>query len=253
MRSRGAAQASPRDSSAAEQSLRTPGRKPPTELLDHLLDEAFDAFAEHGYEGASMRQIASEAGTTIQRIAYHFPSKEDLWKAVLRRVVLRFNERRRIRLEQLGEVSASVRLRHLITDMVHFLAESPGIHRIMTWEASRPSARLDWLCNNFLTSLVRESVAIIEAAQREGTVMRVDPARLHYAILSISAVPFTISAEFEATTGHDPFAPEEIAKTVDFILALVFMRPQGVSPDRPPGTAARLRPDDPAARGAEID
>jgi TetR/AcrR family transcriptional regulator len=223
-RSRGTARASPPDSSAAEQSPRTPGRKPPTQLLDYLLDKAFDAFAAQGYEGASMRQIAGEAGTTIQRIAYHFWSKEDLWKAVMRRVVLRFSERRRILLEQLGESSASVRLRHLITDMVNFLAESPGIHRIMTWEASRPSARLDWLCNNLLISLVRESVEIIEAAQREGTVMRVDPARLHYAILSICAVPFTISAEFEATTGHDPFAPEEIAKTIDFIFALIFVQ-----------------------------
>ena len=209
---------------AAEQSPRTPGRKPPTEFLDHLLDKAFDAFAARGYEGASMRQIAGEAGTTIQRIAYHFCSKEDLWKAVMRRVVLRFNERRRILLEQLGEASASVRLQHLITDMVHFLAESPGIHRIMTWEGSRRSARLNWLCNNLLMSLVRESVAIIEAAQREGAVMRVDPARLHYAILSICAVPFTISAEFAATTGHDPFAPEEIEKTIDFISALVFVQ-----------------------------
>jgi TetR/AcrR family transcriptional regulator len=231
---------------AAQQSSRTPGRKPPTEFLDHLLDEAFDAFAAQGYEGASMRQIAGEVGTTIQRIAYHFSSKEDLWKAVMRRVVLRFNERRRILLEQLGEASASVRLRHVISDMVHFLAESPGIHRIMTWEASRPSARLDWLCNNFLVSLVRESVETIEAAQREGTVMRVDPARLHYAILSICAVPFTICAEFEATTGHDPFAPEEIAKTIDFIFALVFVCPGPLS-------RARLRPDDCAAPGAEID
>jgi len=212
------------DSSAARQSPRAAGRKSPTELLDHLLDEAFDAFAAQGYEGASMRQIAGDAGTTIQRVAYHFSSKEALWKAVMRRVVARFDERRRLLLEQLSEASASVRLRHLIIDLVHFLAESPGIHRIMTWEASRPSARLNWLCNNLLISQVRQSVAIIEAAQREGTVMQVDPARLHYAILSICAVPFTISAEFEATTGHNPFAPEEIAKTIDFICALVFVR-----------------------------
>lgn len=205
-------------------SPRIAGRKTPTEFLDHLLDKAFSAFAAQGYEGASVRQIASDAGTTIQRVTYHFSSKEGLWKAVMRRVVVEFDARRRALLEQLGDVPASVQLRHLIIDMVHFLAGSPGIHRIMTWEASRPSARLEWLCNNLLISQVRESVELIEAAQREGAVKALDPERLHYAILSICAVPFTISAEFEATTGHDPFAPEEIARSIDFICALVFVQ-----------------------------
>ena len=72
--------------------------------------------------------------------------------------------------------------------------------------------------------MVHAAIRHAPLGQREGTVMRVDPARLHYAILSICAVPFTISAEFEATTGHDPFAPEEIAKTIDFIFALVFVQ-----------------------------
>jgi TetR/AcrR family transcriptional regulator len=211
------------DSRSTEQPPRTVGRKPPTELLGRILDEAFDAFAAHGYEGASVRQIAAEAGTTIQRVIYHFPRKEELWREVMRRVVHRFGERRRILLQQLTDAPAAVKLRHLIEDMVHFLAESPGIHRIMTWEAAEPSARLEWLCNNFLISHVHENVRIIEAAQREGAVRQVDPARLHYAMLSICAVPFSITAEFEATTGRNPFAPDEIEKTIAFIFALVFV------------------------------
>jgi len=59
-RSRGTARASPPDSSAAEQSPRTPGRKPPTQFLDYLLDKAFDAFAAQGYEGAGHDPFAPE-------------------------------------------------------------------------------------------------------------------------------------------------------------------------------------------------
>ena len=201
---------------------RTSGRKSPAELLDRLLETALETFAAHGYEGASMRQIAQDAGTTIQRISYHFNSKDELWKAVMMRVVQQFRLRRRRLFEQLGDAPASVRLRTLIIDMVHFLAEVPAVHRIMTFEAAHPTPRLQWLCDNLLMSQVQEDIKIIEDAQREGGVKRLDPARLRYAILSICAVPFTISAEFETITGHNPFAPTEIEQTIAFINALVF-------------------------------
>jgi TetR/AcrR family transcriptional regulator len=201
------------------------GRKPPTELLDRLLDEGFKAFAAHGFEGASMRRIAQAAGTSIQRVAYHFPSKEELWKGVMARVVQSSDERRRAVLERLGDVSAAVKLRHLIVDMVYFLAEAPGIHRIMTFEAASRSSRLDWLCDTLLSRQMRETVDIIEQAQREGAVPPVDAVRLRYAILSICAVPFSIAAEFETITGHSPFDPEQIEQTIAFICALVFVDP----------------------------
>jgi TetR/AcrR family transcriptional regulator len=210
------------DTPSVKRPSKTPGRKPPTELLDRLLDTAFEAFAAHGYEGASMRQIACGAGTTIQRVVYHFPSKVELWKGVMARIVERSDARRRQVLDELRDAPATVKLRRLIIDMVHFLAEFPGVHRIMTFEAAHPSPRLQWLCDELLISRVKETVDIIKAAQREGAVRRIDAARLYYAILSICAVPFTIAAEFKLTTGNNPFEPEEIEKTIDFICALVF-------------------------------
>jgi Transcriptional regulator len=40
------------------------------------------AFDQHGFEGASTRNIAASAGTNISSIAYHFGSKEKLYLAV---------------------------------------------------------------------------------------------------------------------------------------------------------------------------
>jgi TetR/AcrR family transcriptional regulator len=200
---------------------KSPGRKPPTQMLEYLLDTAFEAFAEHGYEGASMRQIATDAGTTIQRVVYHFPSKEALWKAVMSRIVQRFDERHRRVLNECRHERASVKLHRLIVDMVHFLAEFPGVHRIMTFEAAHPSPRLTWLYDNLLMSRIGETVDIIKAAQRERAIRQIDPVRLYYAILSIAAVPFTIAAEFKLTTGRDPFDLEEVEKTIDLIRALI--------------------------------
>jgi AcrR family transcriptional regulator len=187
------------------------------------MDVAFEDFAAHGYEGASMRQIASRAGTTIQRLLYHAPSKDALWKQVMRRVTDRAAARRQAVLDALGDVSAAAKLRHVIIDMVNFLAETPGIHRIMTFEAAQPTERLKWLCDDFLLADIQATLALIKEAQLEGAVRDLDPARLRYAILSICAVPFTIAAEFELTTGHSPFEPDEIEKTIAFICALIFV------------------------------
>jgi AcrR family transcriptional regulator len=48
-----------------------------------LLHAATDAFAEFGYEGASLRTIAEDAGVSFQLITYYFGTKEELWIATV--------------------------------------------------------------------------------------------------------------------------------------------------------------------------
>jgi AcrR family transcriptional regulator len=57
---------------------------------DALLDAAAKRFAGHGYEGASMRDIAGDVGMLAGSMYYHFPSKEELLFAVHKAGVSRF-------------------------------------------------------------------------------------------------------------------------------------------------------------------
>ncbi|WP_062303926.1 TetR/AcrR family transcriptional regulator [Demequina subtropica] len=50
-----------------------------------ILDTALAAFAEGGYRGTSVREIASRCGLTHPALLYHFPRKPDLLMAVLTR------------------------------------------------------------------------------------------------------------------------------------------------------------------------
>lgn len=63
-----------------------PGSARPTRgaKLDGILDAALSAFAELGFAGASMRTIASRAGTSLSNLYNYFPSKDDLLVAVLK-------------------------------------------------------------------------------------------------------------------------------------------------------------------------
>ncbi len=48
------------------------------------MNGALAAFAEHGFNGASMRDIAKRADTSLSNVYNYFPSKEDLLVAVLK-------------------------------------------------------------------------------------------------------------------------------------------------------------------------
>ena len=68
-----------------------------------LLDAGELLFAEHGFAGASARDITAEAGTSLQAINYHFGSKEGLFRAVVRRIIEPINEAQQL---QLGSLEA---------------------------------------------------------------------------------------------------------------------------------------------------
>src|SRR3954453_8669492 len=50
-----------------------------------VLDAAFELFLERGYEGTSMSAIAEALGVTKPVVYACYPSKEELFKALLRR------------------------------------------------------------------------------------------------------------------------------------------------------------------------
>lgn len=51
---------------------------------DRLLDAAIDLFAQHGFHGTSIRDIAERAGANVAAAHYHYGSKESLYLEVLR-------------------------------------------------------------------------------------------------------------------------------------------------------------------------
>jgi AcrR family transcriptional regulator len=60
---------------------------------DRLLDTAIDLFGRKGIEGASTRDIATAAGTTMSSITYHYGSKQGLYLAAARRIADQMGER----------------------------------------------------------------------------------------------------------------------------------------------------------------
>ena len=67
---------------------------------DRILDVAEELFAERGYDGVTLRQIASGAGVDVALASYHFGKKLDLFQAVFDRRAGLLNQARREALEE---------------------------------------------------------------------------------------------------------------------------------------------------------
>jgi AcrR family transcriptional regulator len=96
-----------------------------------ILDAAFQVFLEHGYDGASMEAIASEAGVSKPVVYACFASKEELFTALLTR------EEQRI----LGQIAAAMperadedierTLTEALTAFLRAVADSPAAYRVI--------------------------------------------------------------------------------------------------------------------------
>lgn len=87
--------------------------------LDAILAAALTAFAESGFNGASMRTIAGSAGTSLSNLYNYFPSKDDLLVAVLKDANADLLRRVRERVEAAGPTPEE-RLRSAVGAYVEF-------------------------------------------------------------------------------------------------------------------------------------
>ncbi len=83
---------------------------------ERIMDAAEKLFAEHGYDGTSLRTLTARAGVNLASVNYHFRSKEELLGCVFRRRLEQLNAERLRLLEELeaGSEGRPVPLRQLI-------------------------------------------------------------------------------------------------------------------------------------------
>ena len=91
---------------------------------DEITAAAFDAFAEHGYAATRVEDVARRAGVSKGLMYLYFKTKEELFKAVIRSVVMP----RLAKLEagiETSDMSAEALLRGPILDLMKRLPGSP--------------------------------------------------------------------------------------------------------------------------------
>jgi AcrR family transcriptional regulator len=138
---------------------------------DHLLEAAAQVFAERGFHGASLDEVAAVAGFTKGAVYSNFKNKEDLFLAVLERI--HSHEMDEIhRTLDASEVPPESRLSDFVALMRDPQAQTPGtwsalylefcVYALRNPEARRRLVQLDEAVMGWLADLI-----VAERAKRE--------------------------------------------------------------------------------------
>jgi AcrR family transcriptional regulator len=168
------------------------------------VDAALLCFAEHGFEGATTREIARRAGVALAALPYHFSTKELLWRAAADRIFARLGETFLRRLVGLDGVDARTRMRLLLRDFVRFQAAHPELHRFMIQEGIGKSPRLGWLVETHLRPIYDFVRGLIAGAEREGIAPLGPPELVYYVLIGAASSVYALAEEFALLTGQSP-------------------------------------------------
>jgi AcrR family transcriptional regulator len=144
-----------------------------TGTADTLVTVARGIFAQHGYDGASVRSITGEAGANLGAITYHFGSKRDLYDRVLASVLVPLAERLEAVVHGAGGVLE--RAGAVVRAYFEYVAENPDLPQLMLQELVQmpaPSAVVAAPLKRVHGALT----ALVEEGQRAG-VVRPGPSR----------------------------------------------------------------------------
>lgn len=104
-----------------------------------ILNSAERHFAEHGFKGASLRNIIGDAGVNLAAVHYHFGSKEALIEAVFARRVQPLNQKR---LELLKQIESKAKGKRLPLEKIIEAFVTPALELAADRESGPVAMRL---------------------------------------------------------------------------------------------------------------
>ena len=60
---------------------------------ERILAAALDMFSQKGYEGTNVRELTASLGLVKSSVYKHFASKEEIWNALLDRMITYYDDR----------------------------------------------------------------------------------------------------------------------------------------------------------------
>jgi len=202
----------------------------PASTQDRILAAALEVFAERGFDGARMRDIAERAGANLGLLTYYFTDKQELWKAAVTHAFVELGAELSEVLPGGGDDVAA--LERIVRRFVGFVARRPAFMQLMNDEGKRDSARMRWLADTHVRPLYEGMRQRIERAQARGVLPTMPSVHLHYIVLGAAGLIFSQRAECRRIAGVDPTDPAFAEAHADAILRLLVDRGATTQPSR---------------------
>ena len=189
---------------------------------ERILDAALDLFADRSFDGASTREIAGRAGVSQPSLAYHYRTKEALWRAAVGRLFAELDASMVDRVDGLRGVDPVTTAKLLIRDFIAFSAAHPQLHRIITQESKGEGRRMDWLVDEHIRPLYELTTAMFARLVEIGAVPDIPPAFLYYLLTGAGPTIFVLAPECRRLAGFDPLEPDAVDTHADAVIELLF-------------------------------
>jgi TetR/AcrR family transcriptional regulator len=190
-----------------------------------LLLAATDSFAEYGYEGASLRTIADNAGVSFQLITYYFGTKEELWVATVDYLFERYLETGKgLGFTPSGNLYEQFRnhLRLLLTDML----QRPQLRKIWIQEYLAGSARYTNVIRPRIKHLHdNQAMPYYQEVVRLGIVKKYTASQLSLIWSSVIQNNVVYPYYIELTLGIPASSPKSVETQVDLLFGVLTAEP----------------------------
>lgn len=196
-----------------------PLRRRPAERPCEILLAAERVFSRRGYDRATTREIAAEAGVSEGTLYRYFAGK----RAILLALIDRVAESWRRDIEQIAAQTLEEAIVELIAHRLRFAREHPTT--ILTLQQAVLDPEVGRHLNAMVTRGQEGLMARLEALMADGALRPVDPFVAEEALGSM-IMGLTIGIELALAGWHrEPLAPEEVARALADVLLNGLRRP----------------------------
>lgn len=185
-----------------------------------LLPLALEAFADMGYEGASMRDLCRRLGVSHNLLHQRFGSKDGLWHAAVDHGF------RALASDLVVESGASEvdddleRLRFLMIRWIEITAGSPALAKIINQEATTGGPRLDYMFDNYIRPVTRTISRFLSKLEGEGRVRHLDAGTWHFLVVHGAGGPLALRALAERF-GNAPKTDEDVRTYAEDVVEIL--------------------------------
>ncbi|MGR3714170.1 MAG: TetR family transcriptional regulator C-terminal domain-containing protein [Shimia sp.] len=146
-----------------------------------IMDAALDVFSRYGYRGATLDQIADQAGLSKPNILYYFDGKEDIHVQLLNQLMESW-------LDPLGHMDAAgdplSEILGYVRRKLEMTREFPRESRLFANEILQGAPRMGPHLESGLKPLFEKKTAVIQGWMADGKLAQVDPRHLIFSIWS---------------------------------------------------------------------
>lgn len=172
-----------------------------------ILDAALNVFSQHGFRGATLDQIAKEAGLSKPNILYYFSAKEEIHVTLLNQLMETWLDPL-IEMDSNGEPLDEIL--NYVQRKLDMARELPRESRLFANEILQGAPRMTPHLKSDLLPLVNDKCAVIQDWMDTGKLAPTNPRHLMYSIWSTTQHYADFEAQLNIISTDDTYVEAQV-------------------------------------------